>query len=213
MLSESGNAEIPSSEFIMSAMSSFCRRLHALPVSEFDAAPTTAAIVYGERLRSFRGCTRGFPFAEQLGPVEQEESTVVAVRGGANSRLSGHVTHQSGHIPRGPEVSGALGDGGGGWPGKAWRRRARRAQRATLRRHQLPRDQAGTRSTRVAILSAPRPVPLFTPRRAGAWHWCFGHLHREWRPSSQEQWPGGDAVFAGGALRNAPTAAGACRER
>lgn len=49
MLSESGKAEMPSSEFIMRAMSSFCRRLHALPVSEFEAAPTTAAIA----IRSF----------------------------------------------------------------------------------------------------------------------------------------------------------------
>ncbi len=46
ILSESGKAEMPSSEFIISAISSFCSRLHALPVSEFDAAPTMAAMAF-----------------------------------------------------------------------------------------------------------------------------------------------------------------------
>ena len=46
ILSESGKAEMPSSEFIISAISSFCSRLHALPVSEFDAAPTIAAMAF-----------------------------------------------------------------------------------------------------------------------------------------------------------------------
>ena len=60
MLSESGKAEMPSSEFIMRAISSFCRRLQALPVSELEAAPTTAAIVslvwrsrWGSKARTF----------------------------------------------------------------------------------------------------------------------------------------------------------------
>ena len=42
MLSESGKAEIPSSVLIISAISSFCRRFHALPESPLDAAPPTA---------------------------------------------------------------------------------------------------------------------------------------------------------------------------
>jgi len=46
MLSESGKAEIPSSVLIMSAISSFCSRLQALPVSEFDAAPIATAAMF-----------------------------------------------------------------------------------------------------------------------------------------------------------------------
>ena len=56
ILSESGKAEMPSSEFIISAISSFCSRLHALPVSEFDAAPTMAAMAFCRFEICFKKC-------------------------------------------------------------------------------------------------------------------------------------------------------------